>query len=168
LNSIFFNNFSIVFFIDFKNDLGYLTLQHWFFIYITKIHSFIQFVFDGVTSISQLGYKSYMLTQVGSYRVFLIFFRLFFSLIFSFHILFARNWALIFFLFCFIWDYHILIYFFPSLSDNSTFDFFKIVFFSISSFNIWLIENESSCLLFFLFFLWGYFNIMPIYMGLND
>ena len=118
MNSIFFNNFSIVFFIDFKNDLGYLTLQHWFFFYITKIHSFIQFVFDGVTSISQLGYKSYMLTQVGSYRVFSIFFRLFFSLIFFFHILFDRNWALNFFLFCFIWDYHILIYFFPSLSDN--------------------------------------------------
>jgi hypothetical protein len=139
------------------------------FLYITKIHSFIQFVFDGVTSISQLGYKSYMLTQVGSNRVFSIFFRLFFSLIFSFHILFAINWALIFFSILFYMRLSHSHLFFPSLSDNilQHLIFLKLFIFSISSFNIWLIENWSSCF-FFLFFLWGYSNIMPICMGLKD
>jgi len=103
-----------------------------FFIHITKIYSFIQFVFNRVTSISQLGYKSYMLTQVGSYRVFSIFFRLFFSLIFPFHILFARNWALIFFFYFVLYEIITFSFiFFPSLSDNilQHLIFFKIVFF---------------------------------------
>jgi hypothetical protein len=62
---------------------------------IIKFYSFIQFYFDKVTLILWSGRSIYMLTRVGSGWIFQSFF-IFFS-ISSFNILFATNWASIFF-----------------------------------------------------------------------
>jgi len=68
---------------------------------IIKLQSFIQFAFDGVTSISQPYHRFYMLTQIDMVRFFNLFWILFFNILFvaSFFIFFIY----------FLWGYHVLI-----------------------------------------------------------
>ena len=113
---------------------------------IIKFYSFIQFYFDKVTLILWSGRSIYMLTRVGSGWIFQPFF-IFFS-ISSFNILFATNWASIFFFILFytrLSHSHLI---FVLLSNKI---FQHLFFFSILSFSILLIlliEDWYSCFFF--------------------
>ena len=154
----FFYLFSIGFFIHLKNNLGYLdslTLT----CLIIKFHGLIQFAFCKITLVSKLDRIFYMLTREGSGLISSTFFgSYFFSSILSFNILFTRNWFSIFSSFFFSLNEIIAFSFYVLICYQIR--FFNICFLkrkkwfviSILSFNIWLIENWSSCFFFYFFF----------------